>query len=128
MRSGHVIAILILVMFFHDSALAGSDSFITTDVIGRGLFGLAVCLGTFSILVYYLKSRCGGTNAQQHPIRVLGRCNLSSKTTLVLAEVRGREYLLAVGGDSISLIDGKLGEQYDATNDAKLYSLAGGGE
>jgi flagellar biogenesis protein FliO len=128
MRAGNVLYLLLLVVFLQQSALAASEGFVMSDVIGRGLFGLAVCLGTFSIIVYYLKSRYGGLKLEQSPIKILGRSNISNKTALVLAEVRGEEYLLAVGSESISLISGKLGKVEDKTDEPKLFSLAGGGE
>lgn len=71
----------------------------------RLLQGLALCLGTFFVLLHFLK---GGKfkrgNKETRRIKVIEKVPLTTKSSLFLVEVDGETRLLSVGAEHTSFI------------------------
>ncbi|RMG42256.1 MAG: hypothetical protein D6719_06850 [Candidatus Dadabacteria bacterium] len=66
--------------------------------------GLGFCIGLLLIGVYLFKRlNKSGTSLQGSEIHIIEKKQLTAKTSLLLAEVRSREVLIAVGPEPVSI-------------------------
>lgn len=65
--------------------------------------GLALCLGAFMIMVFFIKrlGRPNYANSQRH-MNVRERLAISNKTSLLLVEVNGSDLVVAVGSETVN--------------------------
>jgi flagellar biogenesis protein FliO len=69
----------------------------------RMVEALLLCLGVFFVGVYFYRKKTGHSPLKRtNRMRVLDRVFVAPKTSLVLAEVDGRQVLLAVGSEQVS--------------------------
>lgn len=85
----------------------------------RMIWGLLIVLGIIFVLYGLTKKRFSllGTSSKQE-IRVVEMKPLMGKKALCLVEVRGQEYLLGIGGDTvthIATLSGKRDQNFAET-------------
>ncbi len=85
--------------------VCAAESFTLLDSSLKMIWGLLVVLGILLIIYGLVKKRVtllqGGGKGH---IKIIESRHLLPKKSLFLVEVRGREYLLGSGGDSLTLI------------------------
>ena len=116
-RMGHIKTLIAERGQAERAAQAGTEQFARTQsetVSGgmRAVQALMLCTAVFLIGVFlYRKATGAKPMARSRRMRVLERLTLAPKTSLVIAEVNGREVLLAVG-EKVSIMDLHGTEEY----------------
>jgi flagellar protein FliO/FliZ len=114
---GH--AVFILFSLRVTSAWAAIPAPSDTENYMRMIWGLLIVLGIIFVLYGLTKKRFSllGTSSK-HEIRVLEMKPLMGKKGLCLVQVRGQEYLLGIGGDTvthIATLSGKRDQSFAET-------------
>ncbi len=113
---------------FNPSFVLSAESFSMINSSLKMIWGLLVVLGILLIIYGLVKKRVtllqgGGKGI----IKVIESRHLMPKKSLFLIEVRGREYLVGSGGDSINLIAAiSDGEQNQSDFDSILKATEPG--
>lgn len=72
----------------------------------RMIKGLGICLGVLFIGVYfYKKYALQGNVSVGRTMKILERMPVSTRTSVILAEVKGRRVLLSVGSERVTMLD-----------------------
>lgn len=78
------------------------------------LKGLSLCLGVFLIGISILRKihdKGGGLKGAARKVRIIEKTQVTTKTTLILAEYAGREILFTVGNEQVSFCPEKAPER-----------------
>jgi len=68
--------------------------------------GLILCLGVFSIIVYFMKRmNRGHIGGSESRIKVIEKIQVASKTSLILVELDGKPMLMSLGNDRVSVLN-----------------------
>ncbi len=95
----------VLVLFTPQSATAAAAIMSDTAAYFRLTWGLLIVLGIILILYALARKRFSLLHSpEKSAIKVVEIRHLMPKKSLCLIEVKGREYLLALNSDNISLI------------------------
>jgi flagellar biogenesis protein FliO len=70
----------------------------------RMIGGLLMCLGVFALVVRYIKRHSGQRLHGTRRMQVRERLSLSPKVSLTLIAIDSKEFLVAAGNESISII------------------------
>lgn len=101
-----ILPFLVLFLSFADSAQAAQAA--DFDPVGSGirmLFGLLVVLAIILGLYYLLRNKVSNFHQQgKGIIKIIEVRHVLPKKTLMLIEVRGKEFLVGAGSDTISNI------------------------
>lgn len=97
--------VFLLVVFEGTKAWAAIPSPSDTENYMRMIWGLLIVLGIIFVLYGLTKKRFSllGSSSKQE-IKVVEMKPLMGKKALCLVEVRGEEYLLGIGGDTVTHI------------------------
>ncbi len=105
---------ILLVLLSPQTATAAAEMSETSAYL-RLTWGLLIVLGIILIFYALAKKRFSLLNSsEKNLIKVLEIKHLMPKKSICLIEVRGREYLLGLGADNVSLIAG-LPQNSDST-------------
>jgi len=97
---------VLLVLLSPQTATAAAEMSDTSAYL-RLTWGLLIVLGIILIFYALAKKRFSLLNSsEKNLIKVLEIRHLMPKKSICLIEVRGREYLLGIGADNVSLIAG----------------------
>jgi len=97
---------ILLVLLSPQTATAAAEMSDTSAYL-RLTWGLLIVLGIILIFYALAKKRFSLLNSsEKNLIKVLEIKHLMPKKSICLIEVRGREYLLGIGADNVSLIAG----------------------
>ena len=114
------------------AAAAGStdpvNAITTTGMLGdyfRMLWGLLVVLGLILLLYGLLKKRFSLVGGHGNAIKVVEMRPLAPKKSLCLVEVKGREYLLGLGPDSVTLLAALDGDSHSTFQEVLEGSATG---
>jgi flagellar biogenesis protein FliO len=66
--------------------------------------GLFLCLGVFALIVRLLKRHASRTGTGRRRLEIRERIALSSKASLTLVAIDNREFLVASGSESVSML------------------------
>ncbi|MEZ4753960.1 MAG: hypothetical protein R3A13_06560 [Bdellovibrionota bacterium] len=76
---------------------------------GKMFSGLALCLGVLLVGSGLYKRLQGKSPANKDgKMCIIEKMQVTSKTSLILCEVRGKEYLVAVGGENVSFANTQM--------------------
>jgi flagellar biogenesis protein FliO len=84
----------------HPGGLSSSIMSTSARMIG----GLFLCLGVFAVVVRLLKRHGARSGAGRRRIEVRERIALSSKASLTLVAIDNKEFLVASGSESVSIL------------------------
>lgn len=119
--------VALLVLFSPQTATAAAEISDTSAYL-RLTWGLLIVLGIILIFYALAKKRFSLLNSsEKNLIKVLEIRHLMPKKSICLIEVRGREYLLGIGADNVSLIAG-LPQNSESTFAAILEKSSGATE
>lgn len=117
----------LLVLLSPQTATAAAEMSDTSAYL-RLTWGLLIVLGIILIFYALAKKRFSLLNSsEKNLIKVLEIRHLMPKKSICLIEVRGREYLLGIGADNVSLIAG-LSQNSESTFAAILEKSSGATE
>lgn len=117
----------LLVLLSPQTATAAAEISDTSAYL-RLTWGLLIVLGIILIFYALAKKRFSLLNSsEKNLIKVLEIRHLMPKKSICLIEVRGREYLLGIGADNVSLIAG-LPQNSESTFAAILEKSSGATE
>ena len=103
------------------SQWSGSKETSIAESGGKMFSGLALCIGVLLIGTSLYKRFSGKSfNTKEGRMRILEKMPLTPKTAVVLFEVRGKEYLAAVGGESVSFANSQHPQPLSKGFDFKL--------
>jgi flagellar biogenesis protein FliO len=98
----------------------------TSELLGRAGSGLAIALAVFSIGIYIVKKTKLITPVTNISLKVLEKLSISSKTTLMIVEVRGVEYIVLTGSENSTLYPTveNIGASSDTSKHKKSFPTA----
>jgi flagellar biogenesis protein FliO len=89
-------------------SLGGGQSATSSSPImstsARMIGGLFLCLGVFAIIVRLLKRHASRSGTGRRRLEIRERVALSSKASLTLVAIDNREFLVASGSESVSIL------------------------
>ncbi len=119
MKSRIIYAAFILLLLTCEQVCAATAEATFTSAGLRMFWGLLVVLGVLLIIYGFVKKRLSPvyTNTKSK-IKILEIRHLMPKKSLCLVEVSGKEYLIGLGNDTITLLSSSAGEDVRETRNA----------
>jgi flagellar biogenesis protein FliO len=70
--------------------------------IGKVIIGLSFCLAVLAVVVFFLKKQ-SSHDSQERLLRIKYRLNLNQRSAAYIIDVKGQDFLVIVGGDTVQL-------------------------